>query len=184
MLEGREFGIPKKRQSAKVDPYEGRAVLIIKKAPENKGETYKFELSKQALVDLDLVKKDANDEKLVSFSFSDDVPVIGNTTSLKGKIDSSAQYNVSMSGIFSNKDMHDYLINLFEFDSSKDNELDIIIMEDELPVGQIMQLSVQKVDTIEEEFIDEVPAETINEEINTTIAEESTEQSFDENQAF
>ena len=184
MLEGREFGIPKKRQSTKVDPYEGRALLIIKKAPENKGETYKFELSKQALVDLDLVKKDANDEKLVSFSFSDDVPVIGNTTSLKGKIDSSAQYNVSMQGIFSNKDMHDYLINLFEFDSSKDNELDILLVEDELPVGQIMQLSVQKVNVENVESFNENSVETINEEINTTIAEESTEESFNENQAF
>jgi len=128
MLEGRTFGIPKKQ--IEKDPFEGQAKLIIKRKPENKGETYKFELTKQALVDLDLVRENGTTEKLVSYSFDEEIPIIGNTTSLVGIIDSKNQYNVSMLGMFSNKPMYEYLIQLLELDEDKDNVLDLSIIPD------------------------------------------------------
>lgn len=142
MTQIRTFGVPKKRE-IKTDPYEGQSVLIIMPIPENKGETYKFQLSKQALIDLDLVKKDADDEKLVSFSFDDNQIIIANTTSLKGKIDSNFQYNVSMNGVFSNKQAHDYIINHLEKDGASEIVLDVLMMEDAIPMAQCMELRIQ-----------------------------------------
>lgn len=151
MLDGRTFGVPKKRE-VKVDPYEGRAVLLIHPTPEKKGETYKFELTKQALIDLKLEKENADDEKLVSFSFDEDEIRIYNTTSLRGTIPKDSQYNVSMNGVFSNKIVHDYIITLLEFDNTKTHELDIIITEDEeIPCAVCTMLSVLAEGKAEEE---------------------------------
>lgn len=165
MTQIRTFGVPKKRE-IKVDPYEGQSVLIIMPIPVNKGETYKFQLSKQALIDLDLVKKDADDEKLVSFSFDDDQIIIANTTSLKGKIDANFQYNVSMNGVFSNKQAHDYIINNLEKDGGSEIVLDIMMMEDAIPMAQCMELRIQdtSIDDINEE-IDTIVQDTIDKNI-------------------
>ena len=139
MFEGREqmtFGIPKKRVE-KINPYEGQCLLIMHKAPETKGGTYKFELTKLALEELGLVKTNAEDEKLVSFSFDGLEPVLGNTTDLKGKIDASAQYNVSMSGIFSNKPVYEYLTQLYGLNNDVDNLFNLDIDDESGKIATI-----------------------------------------------
>lgn len=151
MLKGRIFGIPKTR-TVKVDPFEGLTRLIVKKAPEKKGETFKFELTKEALKQLDLVRESSTDEKLVSFSFTEDTIILGNTTSLKGKIDSKTQYMVSMQGIFSNKDTYKYITNLLNLDNSIDNILLLTMLEDEeLPLAIISIASEEVEDPTWEE---------------------------------
>lgn len=152
MFEGREqmtFGIPKKRVE-KVYPYEGKCLLIMHKAPESKGGTYKFELTKLALEELDLVKINSEDEKLVSFSFDSLDPVIANTTELKGKIESSSQYNVSMSGIFSNKPVYEHLVYTYQLDDTIDNVFLVALDSENNKIATIFLEEDKKETSIEE----------------------------------
>lgn len=122
MLTGRsiEFGIPKKGRIEKVDPYADLALLIMQKAPESKGGTYKFKLTKRACELLDVVKESAEDEKFVSFSFPEGGILLANTTKIKDSVDPKSVYNVSMQGVFSNRDAYLFIAKNLELDNSED----------------------------------------------------------------
>jgi len=123
MLTGRsiEFGIPKKGRVEKVDPYAKLALLIMQKAPETKGGTYKFKLTERACELLDVVKENADDFKFVSFSFSKDGEILlANTTSLIGNIDPKSTHNVSMQGVFSNRDIYFFIANKLGLNINED----------------------------------------------------------------
>jgi len=123
MLTGRsiEFGIPKKGKVEKVDPYADLALLIMQKAPETKGGTYKFKLTKRACELLDVAKENGDDLKCVSFSFPKEGGILlANTTSIIGSIDPKSAYGVSMQGVFSNRNTYLFIAKTLELDNSED----------------------------------------------------------------
>jgi len=163
MLEGRDqlnFGIPKKRKEKEQDPYEGTPVLKMKPAPENKGETYKFELNEDALDLLNLKRDDANDIKKVSFSFIDESNsiYIGNTTNLD--VEEQYKYNVSMIGIFSNSIAHRYIKTFLDINDGVENVFELEIEEgvEDIKIAKLNLLK-QEENTVNENSI----KDTINE---------------------
>lgn len=163
MLQGRDvrdiaFGVPKKGITKKVDAYEGKTMLIMHEAPDEKGKTYKFELTKLALESLDLARESSQDEKVVSFSFQDDKIIIANTTSLKGQIEEASQYNISMEGMFSNKNCFEYIAKSLNLNTFTINEFNLITNEG-LGVGipsAVLELVVKEEEKVEPEVVEEI----------------------------
>lgn len=127
MFEGRtlnlELGIPSKKVVKPEDPYKGRAVLIIKAAPEAKKQTFKFQLTEEAIKLLQLEKIDGDDVKTVSFSFVSENEIYVVNSTMIDNVDAKHKYQVSMNGVFSNKDAHAYITNLLSLDPSMDFEM-------------------------------------------------------------
>ena len=177
MLEGRTFGIPKRE--VKVDPYVGQSLLIMHPAPAEAGKTFKFELTKLAVEQLQVNRENNLDEKLVSFSFGEENILIANTTSMKDTIDSKSQYNVSMDGNFSNKNAHDYITNILGLDPTQEYKFQIIMDED----SQDFQVAI--INLITPEVIAETTEiETVEDTTDTQEAELATEEIAPEIQSF
>jgi len=92
----------------------------MQKAPETKGGTYKFKLTKKACELLDVIKVNADDTKYVSFSFPEGGMLLANTSDLIESLDPKTAYNVSMDGIFSNRDAYLFIAKRFGLDTSND----------------------------------------------------------------
>lgn len=174
MLEGRDqlqFGIPKKRREKEEDPYKGTPVLRMKPAPENKGETYKFELNDDALELLNLKRENAEDVKTVSFSFieDDNTIYIGNTTSLS-EVEDQYKYNVSMSGVFSNSMAHKYISTLLDINENEENIFELLI-EDILNI-KIAKLQLINKDNKIEDIQKEMENIDLTDQSNVEVIEE------------
>lgn len=119
MLKARvAFGLSKAKKT-KSEEFEGKSVLLISETPEEKGQTYKFQLSKKASESLGVVRKDKNDAKQVAFafpSFEEDETssaVVANVTDLE-EVDNSAACFVNMTGGFSSKPYFNAIKEMFE----------------------------------------------------------------------
>jgi len=179
-----EFGIPKKE--VKVDPYEGKALLIMHPAPTgNKGKAYRFELTKLAVEQLGLVKTNNEDEKLVSFSFSEGI-LIANTTSMKGTLDSGSQYNVNMNGGFSNKNAHDFIAQLLTLDITTETLFNIVLDNDDNsdPNFPAAKLVLQKEGTAEEELTTKVHLDEVDEIAPVNVEETIVDDAIPSNDNF
>ena len=167
MLEGRDqlsFGIPKKRKEKEQDPYEGTPVLKMKPSPENKGETYKFELNEDALNLLNLKKDNADDIKKVSFSFIEENNsiYIGNTTNLD--VEEQYKYNVSMTGVFSNNIAHKYIKTFLDINDNVENVFELETEEgiEDIKIAKLNLLQREDKQTIYENNVKDIIDEMNN----------------------